>query len=349
VPRSVLIVGSQRTESLESSYARAFRHLNWTVHFWEPTSALYRVARGYQIGKLFSTFVHVEPWLRKSNLEFLTLVNDLSPDLIIIIGTSGVRAGTLAQIKVRLPKILIYCIYPDSPHNFNSDRINCLPFFDRVTSSSPAWIESFNKLGAKRAFYLPFAADTHIHYPTSLHNPNYKNKMAHDVVFIGTWRPEREQFLEQISDLDLVIWGSDYWKRRTRPGSPLKVRWGGRQLIGKEFAQVCSESKILLNIMDVVTWPGPNMRTFELPACRAFPLTTRTPAVLELFREGETIECFDSIEEAREKIVYYLEHETARRKIAEASYNFVVREGHTYIDRVRQLIKWVNDDKASKQ
>jgi spore maturation protein CgeB len=63
-----------------------------------------------------------------------------------------------------------------------------------------------------------------------------------------------------------------------------------------------------------------------------------------LFKEGETIECFDSVEEAREKISYYLSHEDERRRIAEASYRFVVEGGHTYLDRARQLIIWAEED-----
>lgn len=341
--RSLLIVGNDYGFNLESSYARAFRQLGWTVHFWSPLEALHRVARGHRLGRLFSTFVHVEPWARKANLELLKLVDGLRPDLTLVVATTGVRGGTLAQIKVRVPSSVIYCIYPDSPHNLDADRIHCLPFFDRVTTSSPAWVDAFERLGATRVYYLPFAADPELHHPASAEHSS--RSLAHDVVFIGNWRHEREAFLEQIADFDLCLWGEDYWKTRTRPGSPLRERWGGRPLTGPESAQACAASKILLNFMDPATWPGPNMRSFEQPACRAFLLVNRTPALVEMFKEGETIECFDSVEEAREKISYYLSHEDERRRIAEASYRFVVEGGHTYLDRARQLIGWVEEDR----
>jgi spore maturation protein CgeB len=86
------------------------------------------------------------------------------------------------------------------------------------------------------------------------------------------------------------------------------------------------------------------MRAFEQPACRAFPLVTRTPAVVELFKEGENIECFDSVEEAREKISFYLANDAARQRVADAAYEFVVNEGHTYMDRVEQLLRWASED-----
>lgn len=297
---------------------------------------------GHRLGRLFSTFIHVEPWIRKANLELLKLADTLRPDLILVIGTGGVRGGTLAQIKVRVPDSRIYCIYPDSPHNLDADRIHCLPVFDRVMPSSPAWVTAFQLFGAARVHYLPFAADPDLHSPIALGNS--ANSLAHDVVFIGNWRYEREVFLEQLADFDLCLWGENYWKHRTRPGSPLRARWGGRPLTGAESAQACAESKILLNFMDPATWPGPNMRSFEQPACRAFMLTNRTPALAELFKEGETIEYFNSVEEARDKINFYLAHEDARQRIAEASYRFVIEGGHTYVDRARQLIKWAEED-----
>lgn len=339
---TVMIVGANSPESLESSYARALEKAGWQVLFWQPLPALGAVARGGRLGRLLGLFVHVEPWWRKANLQLIQQTSQVKPDLLLVIGTQGIRAGTVAQLRVRHPQLVIYCLYPDSPHNLDSDRIHCLPFFDRVTTSSPAWVTAFEKLGAQRVTYLPFAADTELHQPAVA--PADHSPLAHDLAFIGTWRAEREIFLSQLADYDLAIWGNSYWKKRTQPNSPLKRKWGGRSLIGTEFAQACTLSKIMLNVMDPISWPGPNMRTFELPACRAFALSERSDAVLALFREGETIECFADVAEAQDKIKFYLAHEAARQRIAQAAYEFVTTQGHTYLDRARQLIDWWQAD-----
>jgi spore maturation protein CgeB len=292
---------------------------------------------------LFSTFVNVEPWLRKANLQLLDAATSVRPDIVLVIATEGVRAGTLGQLRAQCPGALLYCLFPDTPHNLVPDRIQALPMFDRVITVSPAWVDSFRRLGGQRTFYLPLAADTDLHQPS---DKNKNGQLAtHDVVFVGIWRPEREALLEQLSDFDVGIWGSSYWKTNSRPGSSVRSRWGGRALFGSEFAQACAGSRIMLNIIDGVGWPGPNMRTFEQPACRAFSLVTRTPAVLEIFKDGETVECFDSIDEAKEKITYYLENEDKRRQVAEAAYELVVNRGHTYVDRARQLVEWAKSDR----
>ncbi len=340
---TVLIVGSNGSETLESSYARSFERVGWQTVFWQPMAALGAVARGGSLGRLLGVFISVEPWWRKANLHLIQMVDQCKPDLLLIIGTHGVRAGTLAQIRVRHPHLPFYCLYPDSPHNLDTDRINCLPFLDRLMTSSPAWAPAFRTLGAREVVYLPFAADTILHQPAAYVD---HSSLTHDVAFIGTWRSEREDLLSQLADYDLAIWGSKYWKQRTQAHSPIKSKWGGRPLIGPEFAQACAQSKIMLNIMDPISWPGPNMRTFELPACGAFALTERSESVLDLFHEGKTIECFADAAEAREKIEYYLTHETERLRIARAAHEYVTQAGHTYLDRVRTLLDWWEQDQG---
>lgn len=334
--KSVVIVGRMNAEALESSYARAFEARGWIVSRWSPTAALAAVARGHRIGREFARFVRVEAWERKANLELLALVDSVRPSMLLVIDTGGVRAGTLGQIRARCPGIVLACVYPDSPHNLDVDRIAALPLFDRVGTSSPAWVDVFRRLGAVHAEYLPFAADTLLQGPTER-----RPDLEADVCFVGTWRPDREAFLEALADFNLQIWGSEYWKTRTRRGSPLRQRWRGRTLRGDELASVCRSTRVMLNVMDAVTWPGPNMRTFEQAACGAFSLTTRSPAVLDIFTEGVDIECFEDVQEARTKLERYLGDELARVRIAEAGRAIVLRE-HTYDARVARLIEWTS-------
>jgi spore maturation protein CgeB len=341
-PGSVLIVGPTSPESLESSYARAFDKTGWAVHRWTPATALAAVARGSRVGRAFARFVRVDAWDRKANLELLRLVDSSRPDVLLIVDTGGVRAGTLGQIRACSPATALVCLYPDSPHNLDPERIASLPLFDLVTTSSPAWVRIFERLGARNTRYLPFGADTDLHSPGE---PNERYRA--DISFVGTWRPEREQLLEALADFDLQIWGNEYWRTRTRRGSPLRSRWSGRPLPGNELGAVCASSRIMLNIMDPATWPGPNMRTFEQAACAAFSLTTRTPAVLELFSEGVNIECFNDAAEARAKIERYLADDVTRRRIAASGRDFVIA-GHTYAQRCGTLLQWLGGDAAPR-
>jgi spore maturation protein CgeB len=342
---TVLIIGTERESSLEMSYQRAFQKLHWTVHRWDPQIALRKSVRFGKAGLMLAQLTNVTPWLHKANLELLGMAYDLKPDLILTIATSGINAGTLAQLHVVIPDTRIYSIFPDTPHNLVTNQIECLPLFDRVIVYSSALVDVFKRFGARYVMPLGFAADPDLHHPYI--GANKHDLCYADVSFIGNWRPEREAFLEQLTEFNLVIWGSDYWKKRTRPQSPLKKLWAGYAAEGAEFSRAVSVSKISLNILGPISWPGPNMRSFELPACQAFVLSERQPGITQYFKEGQSIECYSTIEEAREKINYYLREDAARKEIAQAGYKTVIHCGNTYVDRAKTIIDWLQQDNGN--
>jgi spore maturation protein CgeB len=83
------------------------------------------------------------------------------------------------------------------------------------------------------------------------------------------------------------------------------------------------------------------MRCFEQPACRAFSLVSRTGPILEIFKEGNTIECFETVDEAKDKIRFYLTHESQRIKVANQAHDLIMGS-HTYVDRAKTIIKWMS-------
>ena len=62
--------------------------------------------------------------------------------------------------------------------------------------------------------------------------------------------------------------------------------------------------------------------------------------LLEYFRIGEDIECYQSLEELESKCEFYLkkENEGTRKKIAENGYERVQKH-HTYEIRIKELLR----------
>ena len=56
----VIIAGVETVESLESAYARAFRHSGWQVDFWNPVRSFSGVARGRRFGRILGAFVNID-------------------------------------------------------------------------------------------------------------------------------------------------------------------------------------------------------------------------------------------------------------------------------------------------
>jgi len=57
------------------------------------------------------------------------------------------------------------------------------------------------------------------------------------------------------------------------------------------------------------------LRDFDALMTGALYITHRNPDLCKIFKEGEEIECYDSPQEAANKISYYLEHQVERERI----------------------------------
>jgi len=78
---------------------------------------------------------------------------------------------------------------------------------------------------------------------------------------------------------------------------------------------------------------------------KGFLLTNYQAEIPYYFTEGEDLVCFDGVEDLREKVAYYLEHEDERMRIAENGYR-KVKMYHTYINRIDEMLHIIEETKA---
>jgi spore maturation protein CgeB len=192
------------------------------------------------------------------------------------------------------------------------------------------------ELGVQRVEYLPFAWD-----PEAFPYIGLSATPSHDVVFIGGWDREREEWLTPIAmQFDLKIWGPGYWQTRTRPGSILRRCWQGHAVSGPEAARILCDSRISVNILRRQNLPdGTNMRTFEVPGCGALAVSTRTRGALEILPEGEGGWYFSTPEQCAAVIAQLAGADDLRRQAAQRAHEIVL-DGHQYIDRARRIIEF---------
>ena len=157
-----------------------------------------------------------------------------------------------------------------------------------------------------------------------------------DIVFIGTWDKEREKALENVSDLDVGIWGP-YWDRISRK-SALAAKIRGGFVDVNTMVKIYRSSKIVLNLMRQQNYAAHNMKTFEIPAMGGFMLAPRTKDHIDFFSGGKEIALYDNFEEMREKAIYYIAHDKERNDMLHLFHNRVI-SNDTYLHRMRQLVK----------
>ncbi|MCB2205488.1 glycosyltransferase [bacterium] len=281
---------------------------------------------------------------RKMNAAFVKAVEDFRPDVVFFLKGETIYASAIREVKERFNPVLLQW-YPDGPFNVENrnatrDSIASIPLFDIYYIYAKSLIQPLRDAGARRVEYLPFCYD-----PAMLQRPDSisegdRAKYATDVVFAGTWEPMREWWLEKITEFDLSVWGN-MWEHVSEANA-LRQRWKGNAVYGEEISKLFAVSKIHLNFLREQNKDSHNVRTLEIPGYGGFLLTQRSREQAEdLYTEGKEIACFETVDELKEKITYYLEHEDERLAIARAGYARATAE-HQAIHRLRRVIDDVN-------
>lgn len=335
----VMLVGHYPVGALECSYRTAFEALGCQVRSFDIVQAVNDHCRGGRFGRLFNTFVQVEPWIRKGNRDLVLAAIEFHPHVVISFGYYPLRVGALAQIRASTSAALVH-IWPDPFVNWSTDLTSCLPLYDLVATFSKITIPVFEALGARRVAWIPLAGDPALHPDVPCTHEDL-NKYAAEVTFIGAWRPERESVLSGLDGLSVRIWGPD-WGRKARNNPVVKKAWQGRSIYGSEFAKAVRCSKINLNIIDATIDQSPNMRFFEIPLAGGLEVSSVCLEMENEFKNGEHLFYFRSKRDLRTLIDYLLRDTTKREQVAEVGHAKVL-SAHTYSHRVEMILNVLED------
>ena len=321
--KKILLVGAFSSDPHVYTYATSF---------YKTFKKLGYEVEKFNYRKLFTNKCLVR--LKKIN-DFLCnvflqrKVVQFQPDLIFCIKAENIFPATLKKIKNKFNTFIVN-FYPDNPFvfwngNSNSNVLLSFPIFDCFLIWSKMLMPILETAGCKNVYYFPFAYDSDLFKDLD----EFINKDCFcDVCFVGTWDKEREIYLtklcEKMSNLDLGIWGN-MWSENLPKKSILQKRLKGTAVYPPELTNIFKNSKIVLNFIRKQNMTSHNMRTFEVPASGAFLLTERTIEQSHvLFTEGESIECFDGVDELSEKIEFYLDDEFKRLEVINKSKQIVI-------------------------
>jgi hypothetical protein len=164
-----------------------------------------------------------------------------------------------------------------------------------------------------------------------------KKGFASDVTFIGNGDDSaRANFLLKVAKkYDFKVWGSG-WEKWRKP-----LNWSGRAVEGKDFAAVCSSSKIVLGVTParVTLDPGNSQsdNTWMVIQAGGFFLGHETPELKRMLREGDHCAWYKDIETCLAQCAYYLESAAQRERIRREGQVFV-RDHHTFDQRIKNLL-----------
>jgi spore maturation protein CgeB len=280
--------------------------------------------------------------LRHINKKMISRALETKPDVVIVTGGHRISGSTVKALRDHGIVAVLWTI--DPPLNFQP-IINVAPHYDHIFCQGTEAVELLSQAGIISARWLPVACDPSRHCPVQL-SPKEKRDYGNDVVFVGSYYPNRAELFERLTDFNLDIWGPGWEKLHS--DSPLRRLLKGGQLRLEVWLKIYSASKIVLAIHyqdHEKRFPiyQASPRIFEALACGAFVISDNQRDVFSLFKEGEHLVGFNDSDDLSAKITYYLDRPLEREEIARRGRREVISK-HTYVNRIQELLSTVSQN-----
>lgn len=278
---------------------------------------------------------------------------EFGPQLIFFVKAYHVEPATLESVR-RLAPCFVY-MNDDmfNPANQTPTFHANIPLFDLILTTKSYNVREFLQAGARNAIYIANSYDPRIHYPNQPSAADF-DTMGGDIAFIGTFRPSRADFLNRIVHLRefrLNIWGGGWNKMGRIDHLHRRMRW--RTLRGSvhpfelwcgDMGKAIQANHITLGLLYAENRDLQSSRSFEIPACGGFMLTERTEEHRMYFEEDKEAVYFSTFEELRDKLRFYVAHDSVREQIARAGYRRCIKSPYRYLDRARFALQQLGTD-----
>lgn len=276
--------------------------------------------------------------VRSLNRALLNAARALRPHLVLIVKGAHVAPDTLAAIRLETGAQLVNYA-TDDPFNplVSTPALRAsIPQYDLYACTKRAIIEDVRAAGGKHVLYVPFAYKPLVHFHEEPASEWEESRFSSDVLFVGGCDGDRipyfEALINDVPNLDLGLYGG-FWDRH-----PTLARYHRGFAVGRDYRLALGSAKIVVNLVRKANRDGHVMRTFEIPATKAFMLAERTPEHLELFRDGREIVCFSTPTELVAKVRHYLARPEERARIARHGHRVVITGRHRYEDRLVDIL-----------
>ena len=271
------------------------------------------------------------------NFSFMKTISQHKTDVAIVTGGNRILGNTIRKLAGNTTSILWTT---DAPVDFRNIWVSAKAY-DYVFCQGTEAVELLAQQSVE-ASWLPMACEPQKHKIVEISSEE-RSVFGNDIVFVGSYYPNRYALFKKLSGFDFGIWGPGWNKIES---SALRFHLKGEHTRPAEWAKIYRASKIVLapHYQDPesklpVFQASP--RIFEAMACGAFVISDYQKDVFALFKDGEHLVGFKDENELTEKIQYYLHHSRQRRKIAKCGRQEVLKN-HTYVNRIEKLFSIVN-------
>lgn len=182
-------------------------------------------------------------------------------------------------------------------------------------------------LGARNTVRIYRSADEVSHAPRAI-TAQAQSQWGCDVLFLGTWFPERGPFLAELIRLGvpLTIQGSNWHKAAEWP--VLKPHWRGGSIAGDNYALAIQCARINLGLLSKENRDLHTTRSLEIPALGGLLCAERTSEHEAMYRDGHEAVFWRDAAECAAVCQQLLADEPRRQAIAKAGLQRLRFNGH---------------------
>jgi spore maturation protein CgeB len=250
--------------------------------------------------------------------RLMTSLQHAAFDLVFVNGGELVDAQLVKEFRQRFGKVINYNI--DDPFGKRDGKkwrsyLGAVPFYDLIVVVRECNIPEALAFGASDVLMVRRAADEVAHARRTLSQEDVE-KWKSDVVFIGTWMPERGPFLARLVELGvpLAIYGERWHK--AKEWAVLERHWRGPAVGGDDYAKAVQCSTICLGLLSKENRDHTTTRSFEIPHLGGVLCAERTAEHQALYEEDIEAVFWSTPEECAQKCISLLRDPQWRQRVA---------------------------------
>lgn len=221
--------------------------------------------------------------------------------------------------------------------------LKSVPQYDMVVVVRDENILEAKQLGARRVHHTYRTADEIAHAPRLITEEDRK-RWSSEVLFVGTWFPERGPFIEGLLDRAIPItlyggrWERDpHWDR-------LKSAWRGPALANEDdYAKAIQTAKICVGLVSEGNRDLHTQRSAEIPNAGGLLCAKRTVDHLRMYRDGEEAIFWDSVDECASTCRSLLLDDERRARIAANGQNRCLTSNYRNEAMIQNILAELRD------
>jgi hypothetical protein len=250
--------------------------------------------------------------------------------MVYVDGGEWVTPNIIALFRKHTKKVINYNI--DDPLGGRDGARSkayrmSLPYYDLCVVMRDQNVKEAQVLGAKKVLRVFMTADEVSHTQRKLTDADLQ-KWSSDVLFLGTWMPERGGFLLELIKygVPLTIRGSNWHK--APEWQALQPYWKGGSISGGDYAKAIQCAKVCIGLLSKGNRDQHTTRSSEVPALGSLLCAERTAEHMQMYQEGVEALFWKDAAECARMCIYALADETRRASIAEAGKARLAKNKH---------------------